>query len=65
MIALTSGYIGKYIEVLFQDDDKLSGKCVGYASELDNEEGVASIYLQSSEKCYELFENEIKEIKEI
>lgn len=60
-------YSGKRVRVIDIDDKEWIGKCEGYTSDVDNENGIASITIMTEPYngtiC--LYENEIKSIEEI
>jgi hypothetical protein len=57
-------YVGKNIKVTCIDGQIIEGKCDGYTQALDNEPEIASISIARTGYGIEIYENEIKSIKE-
>lgn len=60
-------YTGKKVKLVDIDNKEWVGKCEGYTSDVDNDNGVASITIMTDpyEGTICFYENEIKSIKEI
>ena len=54
--------IGKDVHFVFADGDEMDAKIVGYTSELDNPEGIASVEVKTEKLkgLITVFENEIE-----
>jgi hypothetical protein len=58
-------YLGKHIIVTCINGNVIEGKCDEFTQALDNEPPIASISIAKNGYGIEIYENEIKSIKEI
>ena len=55
----------KDVKIIDVNDKEWVGHCEGYTQDLDNDNGIASITVHTSEGGICFYENEIKSIEEI
>lgn len=58
-------HFGKDVEIILDTGEEVKGHCESFTRSIDSDNGIASLVIATPDGYFEVFQNEVKEIKKI